>query len=86
MKTNLRDYLHFFGYAKHPKIQSDTQFYDFYDQTEEDLYNYDRFHELNNQAICNPIDLSKRQTWDVHGGTAETSLIAMGWILSQQKE
>ena len=56
MKTHLRDYLHFFGYAKHPNIKSDTQFYDFDDQTQDDFSNYNKFLELNNQILSAPID------------------------------
>lgn len=33
IQNTCRDYLHFFGYAKHPTLQNPTQYFEFTDQT-----------------------------------------------------
>ena len=51
--TQLRDYMHFWGYAKHPDpaMESPTQFANYANQTEEELSNYKQFTELNDIRI-----------------------------------
>ena len=45
MNDELRDYMHFWGYATHPDPQkgSNTQFANYSDQTPQELLKYDSF-------------------------------------------
>lgn len=47
MDAVCRDYMHFYGYASHPRIKHATQFSVYTDQTEQELANYKQFEVLN---------------------------------------
>lgn len=52
IKTDLRDFLHFFGYASHPTEPNQTAFFKFDDQSETDLANWNMFRKLNDQTLA----------------------------------
>lgn len=75
MNTELRDYMHFFGYASHPDpaMESPTQFAKYTDQTEEELQKYNEFLKLNEKLLKEERTLPV-QTWNVNGGPPNMSI------------
>ena len=49
IKRELREFLHFYGYASHPDTNTVnlTAFFDFEEQTEEDLAKFNEFRKFN---------------------------------------
>ena len=85
--VQLRDYMHFWGYAKHPDpvLESPTQFAQYNDQTEEELANYKEFVKLNEIRINEEMTVS--QPWQVNLNAANMSKIAaLRVFLSQNEE
>jgi len=52
LKHELRDFLHFFGYASHPTEPNTTAFFNFTDQSETDLASFNKFKKLNEQTLA----------------------------------
>ena len=51
LKHDLREFLHFFGYSSHPTESNPTAFFQFNDQTEADLANFNMFRKLNDKTL-----------------------------------
>ena len=52
IKHELRDILHFYGYTTHPTENNLTAFFEFDDQTEEDLKRFRQFRKLNEETLA----------------------------------
>jgi hypothetical protein len=80
INVELRDYMHFFGYASHPSIESPYQFEKYTEQTPEELANYNEYLKVNEKAVGTP------QPWKVSGGKAVWTVEDMGGCIASQTE
>ena len=86
MKTQLREFLHFFGYSSHPTIKNKTQFFEYTDQTDSDLANFNQFVKLNDMLITQSKEDRPKETWEVNGGPAEQTYHEFIEAISGQDE
>lgn len=58
--------MHFFGYAKHPSKDSPVQFFDFKDQTKEDLEKFEMYKDLNEIVLKQTSENRPKEKWAVN--------------------